>query len=197
MVRSILKFLTMDELETPKPKPARFKVELVIALSAIFVSLATLVVYIYQARIMIKQAEIMQSQQHISVWPHLESTTSVTSVNGVPNEGYFEIENKGIGPAIVKRVVMKVNGVVMKDNNELFRALAEADTSQISTTGILNRVIAPGEKIRAFHVVGSELVTRFAVSMQKKKFEYIICYCSVYNDCWISNGNVVEEGECK
>jgi hypothetical protein len=72
MVRSILKFLTMDELETPKPKPARFKVELVIALSAIFVSLATLVVYIYQARIMIKQAEIMQSQQHISVWnqPH-------------------------------------------------------------------------------------------------------------------------------
>jgi hypothetical protein len=187
----------MDEHETPKPNPARFKVELVIALSAIFVSLATLVVYIYQARIMIKQAEIMQSQQHISVWPHLESTTSVTSINGVPSEAYFEIENKGIGPAIVKNILMKVDGEIMKNNNELFKALVGSDTLNISTTSVVNRVIAPGEKIRAFHVVVPELIARFAVSMQKKKFEYIICYCSVYNDCWVSNGNVVEEGECK
>jgi hypothetical protein len=187
----------MDEIEAPKPKSARFKIELVIALSAIFVSLATLVVYIYQARIMIKQAEIMQSQQHISVWPHLESTTAVTSTNGVPSEAYFEIENKGIGPAIVKKVVMKVDGEIMKNNNELFKTLVGSDTLNISTTSVLNRVIAPGEKIRAFHVVVPELITQFAISIQKKKFEFIICYCSVYNDCWISNGSVVNEGECK
>jgi hypothetical protein len=115
-----------------------------------------------------------------------------------PDEAYFEIENKGIGPAIVKKVTIKVDGVVMKDNNELFDTMiGKTDTLAVSTTGVKNRVIAPGEKIRAFHIVGDDLVRRFAIAFQKKKFEYIICYCSVYNDCWTSNLNVVKEGECQ
>jgi hypothetical protein len=187
----------MEESESV-PKKTRLKPEMIIALSATFISIATLIVYIYQARVMIRQAEIMQSQQHISVWPYIETLTTTMVSKEKPDEAYYEIENKGIGPAIVKQVSIKVDGVVMKDNNELFEAMiGKTDTLSISTTGVRNRVIAAGEKIRAFHIVGDELVKKFAVSFQKKKFEYIICYCSVYNECWSSNGNVVTESDCK
>jgi hypothetical protein len=179
-------------------KKARLKPEMIIALCATFVSIATLGVYIYQARVMIRQAEIMQSQQHVSVWPYLETITTTMISSDKPDEAFYEIENKGIGPAIVKHVAIKVDDVVMKDNNELFETMiGKTDTLSISTTAVKNRVIAPGEKIRAFHVIGDDLVKRFAISFQKKKFEYIICYCSVYNDCWISNANAVTESDCK
>jgi hypothetical protein len=156
-----------------------------------------LAVYIYQARVMIRQAEIMQSQQHISVWPYLETLTT-TMVSEKPDEAYYEIENKGIGPAIVKQVTIKVDGIIMKNNNELFESMiGKTDTLAISTTAVRDRVIAPGEKIRAFHIIGDDLVKRFYTSFQKKKFEYIICYCSVYKECWTSNANVVTDGGCK
>jgi hypothetical protein len=179
-------------------KKIRLKPEMIIALCATFISIATLIVYIYQARVMIRQAEIMQSQQHISVWPYLETLTTTMVLGDKPDEAYYEIENKGIGPAIVKQVTMKVDGVVMKDNNELFDSMiGKTDTLSVSTTAVKNRVIAPGEKIRAFHIIGDDLVKRFAIAFQKKKFEYIICYCSVYNECWTRNENAVTEGGCK
>jgi hypothetical protein len=179
-------------------KKARLKPEMIIALCATFVSIATLIVYIYQARVMIRQAEIMQSQQHASVWPYLETLTTTVVSDDKPDEAYYELENKGIGPAIVKQVTIKVDGVVMKNNNELFDSMiGKIDTLSVSTTAVKNRVIAAGEKIRVFHIVGDDLVKRFATAFQKKKFEYIICYCSVYNDCWTSNTNVVTEGACK
>jgi hypothetical protein len=187
----------MEENENVQNKK-RLKPEMIIALCATFVSIATLVVYIYQARVMIRQAEIMQSQQHISVWPYIETLITTMVTSDKPDETYYEIENKGIGPAIVKQVTIKVDGVVMKGNNELFETMiGKTDTLSISTTAVKNRVIAPGEKIRAFHIIGDDLVKRFAIAFQKKKFEYIICYCSVYKECWTSNENVVTEGGCK
>jgi hypothetical protein len=186
----------MEEIENV-PKKARLKPEMIIALCATFISIATLIVYIYQARVMIRQAEIMQSQQHISVWPYLETLTTVVS-GDKPDEAFFEIENKGIGPAIVKQVTIKVDDVVMKDDNELFDAMiGKTDTLSVSTNAVKNRVIASGEKIRIFHITGDDLVKRFAIAFQKKKFEYIVCYCSVYNDCWTSNGTKVTEGKCE
>jgi hypothetical protein len=187
----------MEETENVSKK-TRLKPEMIIALCATFVSIATLVVYIYQARVMIRQAEIMQSQQHISVWPYLETLITTMVSGDKPDEAYYEIENKGIGPAIVKQVTIKVDGVVMKGNNELFDSMiGKTDTLDVSTTAVKNRVIASGEKIRVFHIIGDDLVKKFATAFQKKKFEYIICYCSVYNDCWITNENVVTESDCK
>ncbi len=187
----------MQENEDVQNKK-RLKPEMIIALCATFVSIATLVVYIYQARVMIRQAEIMQSQQHVSVWPYLETLITTMVTSDKPDEAYYEIENKGIGPAIVKQVIIKVDDVVMKGNKEVFEAMiGKTDTLSISTTAVKSRVIAPGEKIRAFHIIGDDLVKRFAIAFQKKKFEYIICYCSVYDECWTSNANIVTEGGCK
>ncbi len=186
----------MEETEEPKEKKSGLKTELIVAVCAIVVSLATLVVYIYQARIMIHQAELMQSQQHMSVWPHLESLTTVTSKNGIPTEAYIEVENKGIGPALVKKVVVKLDGKIIP-NRELLRTLMGADTIRVSTNPIETRVITPGEKIKAFYVTDPQLIIKLATIIKEKKFEYIICYCSVYNDCWVSKGTEVKEGDCQ
>lgn len=186
----------MEEIENQTVQKKGIRTELIIAISAIVISLATLCVYIYQARIMIHQAELMQSQQHFSVWPHVESSTSVSSKNGVPVEAFLEVENKGIGPAIVKKIEVRLNGKIIK-NNQLVPTLLGTDTLNVSTSAVENRVIAPGEKIRAFYLTDSQLILKLATIIQKQKFEYIICYCSVYDDCWTSNGTKVVAGKCE
>src|SRR5690606_17168272 len=76
------------------------KTQVAVAFAAIFVSTATLFVYIYQAR-------IMQTQQQVAVWPYVEWLPSWGD-HGL----YLEVSNKGIGPALVKKVTIKLDGKV-------------------------------------------------------------------------------------
>ena len=86
-----------EENLTPQPKKSfSLKPEMIIALSAVFVSVATLFVYIYQAR-------IMEGQQHASVWPHIERQYVQTSTDGF----ILRVVNKGVGPAIIQSAKMR------------------------------------------------------------------------------------------
>jgi hypothetical protein len=64
----------MEESPVPKEK-RRINSELIVALSAIFVSIVTLFVYIYQAN-------IMRKQQYASVWPHVIWDMMISSEEG-------------------------------------------------------------------------------------------------------------------
>jgi hypothetical protein len=59
------------------------------------------IINIITVTVYIQQAKIMWQQLHASVWPHLECLASY-------NESgfYLEIENTGVGPAIIKGVEM-------------------------------------------------------------------------------------------
>ena len=84
---------------TKKQKKIKIKTELVVAISALFISLFTVFIYVYQARIMAKQHQD-------SVWPYIYCGKSLG------NDGYtIKIFNKGIGPAIIKAVEIKANGL--------------------------------------------------------------------------------------
>lgn len=166
-----------------------FSVELVVALSAILISTATLFVYIYQAG-------IMQSQQHTSVWPYVQWMYS-----NVGNEFYLVVENKGIGPALIKEVKIKADGVEMGSTSELFKkVLNTRDFSFVNGT-VEGIVLSPGEKVEMFHIYDSLYAREFDEKVFQHNatttFELSICYCSVYNDCWQLIGGKVIEGECR
>lgn len=64
--------------------------DFIVALLAVIIGLSTMVVYIYQARIMSRQV-------HATTWPYLEANFSEGSAGWK-----VSVHNKGIGPAIVK-----------------------------------------------------------------------------------------------
>lgn len=161
--------------------------EFVVALCAVAISLATLGVYIYQAR-------IMQSQQHASVWPYLEWTLTFSTIDGI----FLSVTNKGVGPAIVKDTRLTLDGEPVNSGRELMNKLThgKADSIWSFTMAVNKRVIAPGEEIRLFHMKDSSLHTMdFGDIYQRLKYE--INYSSIYGDCWVSEGLTVREADCK
>jgi hypothetical protein len=174
----------MDEAKVEQKPKKKIDTGLLVGLSAIAISTATLFVYIYQARIML-------AQQHTSVWPRVEWSHS--NVGGV----YVEVKNKGIGPAIIKNAVLKVDGKEIPTIDSLFTELIGTHTNMpYITSYVVGRVMSPGESFKPFIVSDSLYAAKLDSAFRVREFEMDVCYCSIYNDCWLTRGLESEESNC-
>ncbi len=156
-----------------------------VAILAVFINIITVSVYIYQTN-------IMQSQQHAAVWPHIEW-------RGVYNQeaGYkLYVRNNGIGPALIKSATFYVDEKVVNHPDSLIVQLLGTDRFPHITNYVENRVIPAGETITMISVKRSEQAELLYIHQMQHNFEYKICYESIYKDAWISTGTSVEEGTC-
>jgi hypothetical protein len=177
----------MEELKLNEHPKKKIDTGLLVGLIAIGISIATLSVYIYQAR-------IMQVQQHASVWPYVEWGTA--NVDGF----YIEVFNKGIGPALIKKAAFRLDGKEVKNLDSLFDKLLGKDREKMSyvTSYIEGRVMAAGESFRPFQISDKRLGQKVDSAFYSRKTRLEICFCSIYNDCWINKGiGEVIEGDCK
>ena len=84
----------------------------------------------------------MQRQQvRAAVWPILEFDNS----NGP--DIHFTVGNKGVGPAIIRHVIVKVDGQPVKNWNELLNKLLGPGQHRYSESDITGHVFAPGESM--------------------------------------------------
>ena len=157
-------------------KPSKTHVEFLLAGVAFFVSAATLAVYLYQAR-------MMREQQHVAIWPYLESY-----YNNV--DGYsLAVKNKGVGPAIVQKVEMSLDGKPLADNHALVAAVMGTGSELgFQNSALDHRVLAPGEEVVYFRIPDPAEAKAFQAREQGHHFDMKITYCSVYGDRWISEG---------
>lgn len=164
-----------------KKKPF-FSRDLLITLSANAVSIVTLLIFVYQTN-------LMRDQQHMSVWPYLEWLPSCCTV-GVG--GYLEIENKGVGPAIIQSVEVRYDSQEVKSVQELFTKAIGTDRFNYSTSTVDSRVMTPGETIRMYSI--SDINWAFQVDsiLRRHNLEINICYCNVYKECWMCKGTSTE-----
>ena len=130
------------EKQTASPSPIKddrkrpgWGPEWLIGLSAVLVSVATMAVYIYQAK-------IMQGQQLASVWPYIEWYTTFSTDNGV----YLSVVNKGVGPARVIETHLFLDGKEITDAREMLRIVTNGKSDSLSIFGsaVDYRVLAPG-----------------------------------------------------
>lgn len=155
-------------------------VEYLVAGTALFVSLTTPLVYMYQAK-------VMKEQQHVSVWPCIEwNTTNV-------GDYHLSVTNKGVGPALIRKVEMTLDGKAVANNRELVTAVMGPDWTLVYyTSSLQGRVLTPGETVMPFRIPDEGIGRAFEVELRKHQFELRITYCSVYGDCWVSTGHQVE-----
>jgi hypothetical protein len=154
--------------------------EYLVAGSAAFVSLTTLIVLIYQTK-------LMNQQQHLSAWPYLEWLSSDVT------DFHLTVRNKGVGPAIVRKVEMRVDGKTVAGNVALVRAVLGPgrEVDWINST-IAGRVLSPGEEVIPFQIADLKTGRDFEAKLRAHHFEMEISYCSVYGDCWESSGTTVK-----
>jgi hypothetical protein len=166
-------------------KPAIFRTDLLIALIAMVIGVATMFVYIYQAHLMSKQ-------MHAAAWPYLE-------VNFSSNDKSFliNVQNKGAGPAIVKTAYITSDNLRFPEDQRKVDSLINAITGKkrvlTGYTNIRSRVLSPGDVITFAEFKDSTTAALILPALAKHNVRLTICYCSVFDECWtLEAGKSVE-----
>ena len=175
----------------------RINIELLLGISATFLSLAALIVSIFQTR-------IAREQQQASVWPYLQTEIfTVNADDSTKDQLQFKLMNNGIGPALIKQVTVSFDEHSYQTHFAVFNTEINGNPLYTGTSEAF-RTIDPGKIIKA-----GEEWTIYEVSQNRKavqrvnqivndnSFHLKIRYSDVYGNCWqLDQNKVVALGKC-
>jgi len=156
----------------------------VAAIIASLVGFLALLVAGYTAYVQRYTAEIQNKQVQAQVWPYLISGNNDLTQSLVVN-------NKGMGPAIVRSVQVSMGGKPQRDWNHIVADMGLPPHSFFQST-ISRDVLSPGEELQIIRFSDKALWQRFKdAAMDRMGID--ICFCSTLGECWIStNRNLIE-----
>ena len=133
----------------------------------------------------------MQRQQvRAAVWPILE----FDSGNGPI---HFTLANKGVGPAIIKNVILKVDDQPVKNWAEVFEKILGPGYHRGEEADMSGRVFSAGESTNVFTPHdGANNPIPFdksnplwaKLNTDRSRVTVEICYCSTLDECWTLRG---------
>src|ERR1700757_3026995 len=147
----------------------------------------------------------MQRQQvRAAVWPILEFDTS----NGP--DIHFTVANKGVGPAIIRHVIVRVDDQPVKNWKELLDKLLGPGEHHFSESDINGHVFAPNESMDVFTPRDLDMNTLtdrsnplwIQLNKDRGRVSVEICYSSTLGECWtlrangLMPGTTTETGRC-
>jgi hypothetical protein len=143
--------------------------DMLVALSAMVVGACALMVSIVEVR-------IMREEQRANAWPRVEAfvNTGDTYV--------MRLTNKGFGPAMIRGLVVTVDGEPVRDWGQLSQ-LVLGDTVNYTQAKITDTVLAPQDQLEIFKPTAADGVP-VRISQAGGRIGLELCYCSVYEDCW-------------
>lgn len=113
--------------------------EKLLSLTAVFISLCTLAVFIYQT-------DLMRKHQYLSVFPYLE-----LNHEGIGTKAYkFVLTNNGIGPALIRQVTVRKHDTLYREDiaDYLGRTHGKPDSLDFYYANLYQgRLIAPKETV--------------------------------------------------
>ncbi len=134
------------------------------------------------------QTRLMQSQARASVWPYL--SIGYTYSNNIDADAFiWTIDNNGVGPARVQSVTLSLDGKPMRNWAEVLAVLGTSKHLNTAITSFAGSVIPPNTNrettVSAIRVNDQEFGMLFKNAIDR--FRMDICYCSVYDECWIAH----------
>jgi hypothetical protein len=132
-------------------------------------------------------AYVQRQQVRAAVWPILEFDSS-----NAPDIHYI-VANKGVGPAIIRNVIVMVDGQPVRNWKEALEKILGPGEHLFSESDMSFHVIAAGESRTVFTAHDPEnnplkydRSNPLWVKMNKERLRVSveICYCSTLDECW-------------
>jgi hypothetical protein len=143
------------------------------------------------------QFTVQRSQERAAAWPFISLATNYSS------EGFaFVVQNKGMGPALVRRVDLFLDDAPVDGwpgvLDGLYGVGHPYGWDRVGATDVQDRVFAPGERVEAFRIPwkapdGSDDPRVREGFGNAGRFAVRVCYCSVLGDCWITREGIDHE----
>jgi len=147
-----------------KNTPWYRKPEMVVALSALIMSLVTTIVAIYSAY-------IDRAYARASVWPRLEMYQSNSDGNF-----RYGLTNSGTGPAIIKYAEVTYKDKPIKNWREIPNIPRHIQSHMSSKVLLPEQIINPIKSTDKSAKIFREIDKAISISL---------CYCSIYDECWL------------
>jgi hypothetical protein len=152
-----------------------FRLDLVIAICALFVSSLATAASWWQSRVVAQQ---LSSQ----VWPYLSVQTSYDATSVA-----LTISNEGLGPARVRSVVLSLDGTPRKKLTDVIAVIAPGKHRSVRgqfTDIAPGSVIRVGGTVTLFRIGDRALMG--ALLRNYKRMDLAVCYCPIIpGDCWL------------
>jgi hypothetical protein len=169
--------------------------DMIVGLSAMFVSVVSLWVSIGHGKTMEKMVDQNQKMVEASTMPILSIVGRNLDDSGKPML-QVTLSNDGVGPAIIDRFEIRYKGVVYTDDKALLRACCAASLLKAQKTGHTkiyssnaSGFIEPARQdIYPITIKpdkdGLDLYNAFRRVRDSDDLTFHACYCSVLNECW-------------
>jgi hypothetical protein len=131
-------------------------------------------------------AYVQRQQVRAAVWPILEFDSSNAPI-------HFILANKGVGPAIIRHVIVKVDDQPVRNWREALEKMLGPGEHLGSESDMSGRVFAAGESMTVFtprdpenNPLNFDKSDPLWVRMNKDRLRVTveICYCSTLDECW-------------
>lgn len=178
--------------------------DLILPLSALFVSLVSILIAWHHSVIMSDLVHQNERLVEAESLPYLEIYTSDLARDGRTPELRLSVGNEGVGPARIAEVALLVDGKPVPDFNTLVDRCCAPGAVQATASGakqfrgvrngdvvmskVRDRMIRPGESVDAIEwpitPANVALVEKVKAALVSPAANLSICYCSVFDDCW-------------
>ncbi len=174
---------TSDKQDGQARRRREVKWDAVAAIIASLVGFLALLIAGYTAYVERYTANIQLKQVQAQVWPYM-----IVGNNDLAQS--LVVDNKGMGPAIVRSVQVRIDGKPQPDWNQVLATLGMPPHHFIQTT-VNQYVLSPGEQLQIIRFPDKDLWQHFH-DAASNRMSVDICYCSTLDECWVSsNGNVI------
>jgi hypothetical protein len=163
-------------------------VDFAVPLSALAISVISLVVAIHHGRTMQEMAEANARLVQANSWPLLQFATGNANETG-QREITLEIENVGVGPAKVISLEIFLGERRIRTPRDLIQSLEPgAGRPQLSLGMALPMVVRAGDDalILGLKREGQEALWD-KLNAARFELRFRACYCSVFDECWVSD----------
>lgn len=138
------------------------------------------------------QADATQKMQTGGVMPFVTFGTSNGDEEGNQDIS-LSLTNNGVGPAILGPIEIRYEGKPISTPVELLRsccAKTEARALRFSTSPSTGIAVRPGETIEFVSFPRTPATEKVWQIFNKERWKLQVraCYCSIFNDCWITEG---------
>ena len=180
--------------------------DMIVAISAIFISVVSLVVSIGHGRTMERMVEQNEKMVAANTMPFL--TEIGNQIDPVTNQPVLRLtlKNGGVGPAVIDWFEIRYKDVAYGDLDALLRACcAAALLKDGRTKGVIysnvSQSILPARESTDFIFLNADASPELKIALDhaRRDMSYRACYCSVLDECWQTDfgaGRPVRVKEC-
>ena len=170
--------------------------DVIVGLSAIFISVVSLVVSIEHGKIMERMVDQNRKMVEASTMPLLTVGVSEFVIARGKPKIQLRIQNGGVGPALIDRFEILYKGNAYSSPGTLLNACCIAalpkggDMSGVLHNKVSGMILPAHETLQPISIDG-EVNRKLGVAFDAAKNEltFRACYCSVLDECWITSFN--------